>query len=162
MKTEQENNFLAFSFLPNYVRWHFCKITENCRSFLHLRIKSQIGYLVLLVLKFRKQIQKMEIKTKYEFLEKVPNRVPSVFVLFYTHTNRYNSSLSQILWQLQFISNPMLTGKVQCITLPFKSLLCKWSELYIVWRRPSPLPEIHKQKYACLEVEMLESKLHFN
>ena len=30
MKTEYESSFLAFSFLANHVRWHFCKITENC------------------------------------------------------------------------------------------------------------------------------------
>lgn len=30
MKTAYESNFLAFSFLANYVRWHFCKINENC------------------------------------------------------------------------------------------------------------------------------------
>ena len=83
-----------------------------------------------------------------------------VFVLFYTHTqrNRYNGSLSQILWQLLVYLKPILTGKVECITLAFKSFLCKWPELYIVWR-PSPLPEIHNKKYVRSEVKMLESKL---
>ena len=40
--------------------------------FSYVRIKCQIGYTVFFVLKFRKWIQKMEMKTKYEFLEE-PN-----------------------------------------------------------------------------------------
>ena len=51
-------------------------ISENSSFFFfffsYVRINCQIGYTVFFVLKFRKWIQKMEMKTKYEFLEE-PN-----------------------------------------------------------------------------------------